>query len=240
MYFETQYLQVLKINVSPSSPSSGGSYSVNWPRFFTVFGGSCTESWIGVALLSSFCNSGLNLNQLNVKLGLVSWWSHMGSSGMMSVQSNLARWDTPCTLCHSLCGTELHLFPYETNRLSRTGYCFSCVSCLSDVLLSHLFAVLESCSLHFHLPFKPSSPRLCNCTILWFSRHWRLPCSNLCHCHWGFVSTIEIDICINVRLSGLQTSFDGILHDLLSRPFSTLLWYSFSMHRVMYKWWTNS
>lgn len=90
------------------------------------------------------------------------------------------------------------------------------------------------------LTFSPSSLRLCNCTIQWFSRHCRLPCSNLCHCHWGFVSTIEIDICINVRLLGLQTSFDDILYDLLSRPSSILLRYSFSMHHVMYKWWTNS
>ena len=90
------------------------------------------------------------------------------------------------------------------------------------------------------LTFSPSSLRLCNCTFQWLSRHWRLPCCNLCHCHWGFVSTIVIDICINVRHLGLQTSFDGILYDLLSRPFSILLWYSFSMHHVMYKWLTNS
>ena len=99
----------------------GGSDSVNWPRCFAVFGGSCTKSWIGAALLSSFCNSDLNLDQLILKLGLVSWWPYMGSSGMMSVQCNLAPWDTPCTLRHSLCGKELHLFPYETNGLSRTG-----------------------------------------------------------------------------------------------------------------------
>lgn len=69
------------------------------------------------------------------------------------------------------------------------------------------------------LIFSPPSLRLCNCTFQWLSRHWRFPCSNLCHCHWGFVSTIEINICINVRHLGLQTSFDGILYDLLSRPF---------------------
>jgi len=137
-------------------------------------------------------------------------------------------WLIPCW-----CWLLLHRFLRSTSELPQNFF---------------LLQLSECC---INLPFSPSSclaysTSTCLFTFLWimllyiFSRFRDMDdFLAVCHCHWGLFHTIEFDICICLRHLALHTYFDGVLSDLLSLPFPILLWHSFSIHRVMCKWWKS-